>query len=538
MKPYTSHLDTFTRDNLPPSIEWPVIKRQALPELEYPERLNCASELLDRSVAAGHASKPLIWFEQQVWSYADLLQYANRIANVLIERFGLVAGNRVLLRGPNNPLMAACWFGVVKAGGVVVTTMPLLRERELNYIVEKAQISFALCDRRFSDELVAVQQGSETLRDLLFFGGEGENSLERLAEAASPKFNNVETAADDTVLIAFTSGTTGKAKGCMHAHRDVMTICDCFPRSILKPVPEDRFIGTPPFAFTFGLGGLLLFPMRYGASTILLEKPGPGELLEAFERRGASICFTSPTMYKAMLEQLPKFKPASLKKCVSAGETLPASTFEAWERATGIRIIDGIGATELLHIFISASPEEMRPGMTGKAIPGYEAQVIDETGQPVPDGQVGLLAVRGPTGCRYLNDPDRQHDYVKFGWNITGDAYTRDAKGYFQFHSRADDMIISSGYNISGVEVESALLSHPAVKECGVVGVPDEERGHIVKAFVVLRDPAQRAPESIKMLQDFVKAEIAPYKYPREIEFVDALPRTETGKLQRFRLRE
>lgn len=534
----TAHQDTFARDHLPPEALWPQMTYPKGSEFDYPARLNCAVALLDDMVKQGHGDSPLLHTAEGVWTYADFLEKVNQIAHVLVNEQGLVPGNRVLLRGPNTPMLAACWFAVVKAGGICVTTMPLLRAYELTYTVEKAQIRLALCDARWSDELEKTQGDSSLLSTIVYFNSDATDGLEARMDSQPTVFDAVNTDADDVVLIAFTSGTTGKSKATMHFHRDVMAICDAFPRSTLRPDASDVFFGSPPLAFTFGLGGLLLFPMRFGASTVFLEKPSVDGLLGIIQDYKATICFTSPTAYRAMLDKIDEYDISCLKKCVSAGETLPPPTYEAWLETTGIKMIDGIGATEMLHIFISASDDDIRPGATGKPIPGYDAKIVDRDGNDVGPNVVGLLAVRGPTGCRYMDDEQRQQNYVQDGWNLTGDAYLMDEDGYFWFQARADDMIISSGYNISGIQVESALLKHPKVKECGVVGAPDPARGHIVKAYVVLRDEATNEASTIKELQDFVKSEIAPYKYPRDIEFWNDLPRTQTGKLQRFKLRE
>lgn len=522
------------RDNLPPAADWPRLDSSALPA--YPRRLNAATELLDRHVADGNGERTAIWFEGRAISYAELQAWANRLARVLVEDLNVVPGNRVLLRGFNTPSMVAAWLAVLKVGGVVVTTMPLLRARELEEVMGKARVNVALCDVRLEDELRLAEQriGREMPRTLLF----GNAQLEALSATKQDDFTNVETAADDPCIIAFTSGTTGKPKGAVHVHRDVLAICDTFSAKILKPTADDVFAGSPPLAFTYGLGGLLTFPLRVGASTALLEKVTPQSFLEMIHSAKVTSLFTSPTMYRALVDLVAEFDLSSLKHCVSAGEPLPLPTFQAWQRATGLKIIDGIGSTELLHIFISAAGDDIVPGATGKVVPGYAAQVVDDAGDPVPIGEVGLLAVRGPTGCRYLDDAERQRVYVRNGWNYTGDAYKQDEHGYFWFQARADDMIISAGYNIAGIEIENVLLDHPSVLECGVVGAPDRERGHIVKAFVVLREPSAGGPELAHELQEFVKREIAPYKYPRAIEFVDALPRTDTGKLQRYKLRQ
>lgn len=553
----TAHLDTFAADHLPPAAEQPEY-RFDLPELQFPERLNCATELLDRHVREGRGERPCVSAPGgPSWSYAELRASSDRIAHVLVADLGLVPGNRVLLRAANKPMLVACWFAVMKAGGIAVATMPLLRARELGQIVDKAQVQFALCDSGLRGELDTAAQGRPVLRRTLYFADHVEASagadagtsahgvdadrLEALMARHDAAFTSVDTAATDTCLLAFTSGTTGEPKATMHFHRDVMASCVCFPQHVLRAAAEDVFIGSPPLAFTFGLGGLVLFPMHIGASTVLLEKAGPPDLLEAIVGHRATVCFTAPTSYRGMAagaqaKRIGVRDGGSLRKCVAAGEALPAATRALWKEATGIEIIDGIGATEMFHIFISADEANARPGATGTVVPGYRARVVDEDGHDVPAGTVGRLAVQGPTGCRYLSDP-RQADYVKDGWNYTGDAYLMDADGYFFYQSRTDDMIISAGYNIAAIEVEDVLLRHEAVAECAVIGHADEERGQIVKAFVVLRSSHRADEAMVKALQDFVKATVAPYKYPRAIEFRDALPRTETGKLQRFRLR-
>ncbi|MBV8469791.1 MAG: AMP-binding protein [Burkholderiaceae bacterium] len=537
---YTAHVDTFARDRLPPHELWPEL-RFDLPELQFPERLNCASELLDAWVAKGQGGRLCMQGADLCWTYADLQAQANRIAHVLVQDMGVVSGNRVLLRGANSPMMAACWFAIMKVGAIAVATMPLLRAKELSQIIQKAEISHALCDERLAEELSLAQAHCPSLQHVGLYHSEAPDGVEARAAAHSPVFQNVDTAADDTCIIAFTSGTTGEPKGTMHFHRDVMAICRCWPPHVLRAKADDVFIGSPPLAFTFGLGGLVLFPLSIGASTVLLEKASPEMLLPAVARYRASVCFTAPTAYRVMAQQIKQSGaegPAvsSLRKCVSAGEALPAATRALWKEATGIELIDGIGATEMLHIFISHDEAHARPGATGTPVPGYQACIMGEAGEILPAGQVGRLAVKGPTGCRYLAD-ERQRAYVLKGWNLTGDAYLQDADGYFVYQSRTDDMIISGGYNIAGPEVEAALLAHPAVAECGVIGVPDEARGQIVKAVVVLRPGFVAGEALVRELQDFVKSTVAPYKYPRAVVFRDKLPRTETGKLQRFRLR-
>jgi len=534
----SGHVDTFARDRLPPPEQWPELVFD-LPELAYPARLNAAVELVDRAVQRGAGDRTAIVAPGHArWTYAELAARTNRIARVLVEDLGLVPGNRVLLRAPNTPMHAACWLAVVKAGGIAVGSMPLLRARELATIVQKAAITHALCDARLGDELALAQAESPTLTRVAHFGdGESDAWFDRALAGKPPAFVAADTAQDDVALIAFTSGTTGTPKGTMHFHRDLLAICDCWPRACLRATADDLFTGSPPLAFTFGLGGLLLFPLRIGAATLLLEKTAPDALLPAIAEHRASVLFTAPTSYRAMAASASKHDLASLRKCVSAGEPLPAATRALWKEATGIEIIDGIGSTEMLHIFISHTEADARPGATGKPVPGYRACVVDADGRPVPAGHIGRLAVKGPTGCRYLND-ERQRQYVQHGWNLTGDAYLVDGDGYFVHQARTDDMIISAGYNIAGPEVEGALLLHPAVAECGVIGVPDEERGQIVKAFVVLKGDADASDALSRELQDFVKRTIAPYKYPRAIEYLRTLPRTETGKLQRFRLRQ
>jgi 2-aminobenzoate-CoA ligase len=528
----SAHEDTFAAENLPPQALWPD-RRFTLPELQYPDRVNAVSELLDGHLARGHGQAPcLIGQDGQVWSYAETAKAVNRIANVLTGTLGLKPGNRVLLRAPNSPLLAAIYLAILKAGGIVVATMPMLRARELAYILAKARISLAFCASGLVDELARARDLEPGPVRIVDMGAE----LSALMASASDAFKACDTAAEDICLIGFTSGTTGEPKATMHAHRDLLAICDSYGRHVLKAAASDRFIGSPPLAFTFGLGGLVLFPLRAGAATILLERASPDDLLGAMVALKPTICFTAPTAYRTILGKMQPGAAASLRICVSAGEALPLATFEAWKAATGITIQDGIGATEMLHIFISATVEAVRPGATGKAVPGFEAKVIDQQGCDLPPGSIGRLAVRGPTGCRYMAD-SRQSVYVQDGWNITGDTYLMDEDGYFWYQARSDDMIISAGYNIAGPEVEASLLSHPAVGECGVIGVADEERGMIVKAFIVLREGHAPGEAMVKLLQDHVKADIAAYKYPRAIAFVSSLPRTETGKLQRFQLR-
>lgn len=533
----SAHTDTFARDNLPPVAEWPELVFD-LPELDYPSRLNCAEELLDRTVDRLGADRPCLIGdaasgEVVSWTYGELMRRANQVARVLVEDCGVVPGNRVLLRGPNNPWMVACWFGVLKAGAIVVTVLPVLRAGELASIAHSARVSLALCDIRYTSDL--FEADVDGLRTVTFGGGSAED-LESRCAAKPAGFATVATSADDVCLIAFTSGTTGRAKGCMHFHRDVLAIADTFSQHVLRPRADDVFAGSPPLAFTFGLGALVVFPMRAGATTVLTEK-GSGEvLLSAVRRHRVSVLFTAPTAYRGMLDAVARVEDLPLRRCVSAGEHLDGDTWHAWRNATGIGLIDGIGATEMLHIFLSGTEGEIRPGSTGRPVPGFRARVVDDDGREVPAGVSGHLAVRGPVGCRYLAD-ERQREYVRRGWNITGDTYVRDADGYFWFRCRADDLIVSAGYNIAAVEVEEAILRWPGVVETAVVGVGDAERGRIVKAFVVMESGSPVDDDAAGRLQEFVKTRIAPYKCPRTVEFLDALPRTPTGKVQRFRLR-
>ncbi|MFG3027089.1 AMP-binding protein [Streptomyces sp. NPDC048253] len=542
----SAHVDTFARDHLPPPGDWPDL-RFDLPELVYPDRVNCAAELLDHTAP----DRPVFHTSSgPSWTYGELRARVDRIAHLLSGALGVVPGNRVLLRGPTTPWLAACWLAVLKAGAIAVTVLAQQRPNELRTMCEIARVEHALCDIRAVDDLSKAEIPG--LR-ITTYGGDAPDDLLNRSAPQEP-YQAVATASDDVALIAFTSGTTGRPKGCLHFHRDVLAIADTFSRHILKPLPDDVFAGSPPLGFTFGLGGLVVFPLRAGASSLLLEQAGPRQLLPAIAAHRVTVLFTAPTAYRAMLDELTGLtglngltgltglddpdRPdphdvSSLRRCVSAGENLPAATWQAWQERTGLRLINGIGATELLHIFISAADEHIRPGTTGVPVPGWHARVQDPGGRPVPDGEPGLLAVRGPVGCRYLADP-RQQQYVRDGWNVTGDTYVREADGYFRYVARADDMIISAGYNIAGPEVEEALLRHPDVVEAAVVGRPDEQRGQVVVAFAVLRPGARRDAEALRA---FLKEELAPYKCPREFVFLDALPRTATGKLQRFRLR-
>ncbi len=529
----SAHQDTFCRDNLPPADQWPDLVFD-LPELHYPDRLNCAVELLE--VTAERLGRDRICLMTpggERWSYGDLVDRTNQVARVLVEDHHIVPGNRVLLRGPNNPWLAACLLGVMKAGAVAVTTMPLLRSGELATVAEITRPDLALCDYRFLADLVGADIPGMPMAQ---FGAASVDDFTAQAIAKPPSFEAVQTSSDDVVLLALTSGTTGRPKATMHFHRDIVAIADTFSTHVLRPNAEDLFTGTPPLAFTFGLGGLLVFPLRVGASSLLIEKASPNELADLIAEHKVSICFTAPTGYRTMLASGKAASLRSLRRAVSAGEHLPEATWRAFADATGVQLIDGIGATELLHIFISAADDDIRPGSTGVPVPGYQAAILDTDGRPVPRGTLGRLAVKGPTGCRYLNDT-RQATYVRNGWNITGDTFVQDEDGYFVYQARSDDMIISAGYNIAGPEVEEALLAHDDVLECCVVGVPDEARGQIVKAFIVVRDGVADDDAKGRELIEFTRERIAAYKCPRVVEFVSSLPRTATGKLQRYVLR-
>jgi 2-aminobenzoate-CoA ligase len=528
----SAHVDTFCRDRLPPQDQWPEFLYD-LPQLRYPERLNCAAELLDATAARDGSGRPCLRSPTQTWTYGETVRWTNQLAQVLTEDFGLQPGNRVLLRGPNNPWLAAAWLAVVKAGGVTVTTMALLRPKEIATITGLTEPSLAICDHRFAEDLAA---GAPSLTTLTY-GGDGPDDLAARCAAKDGAFTPVLTAADDVAMLASTSGTTGQPKVAVHFHRDVLATCDTFSHYLIKPRPDDVFTGTPPLGFTYGLGGLLLYPLRAGASTLLIERATPVELADAIAAHGVTVLSTAPTAYRAMLAAGKASSLKNLRRCVSAGEHLPKSVWEEFRETAGIAIIDGIGSTEMLHIFIGAADGDIRPGATGRAVPGYRATILDPDGAEVTDGQPGLLAVKGPTGCRYLSDP-RQRVYVQDGWNITGDTYTRDADGYYWYQARSDDMIISAGYNIAGPEVEEALLGHPDVLEVAVIGAPDDDRGMIVQAFVVLREGMPASQDKAAELQEFAKRSIAPYKYPRVVEFVAELPKTISGKTQRYRLRQ
>ena len=528
----SAHVDTFARDHLPPVEQWPRIEF-SLPELQYRPNLNVAVALLDDAVAAGCGDRPALMQGDTTWTYRTLLEQTCRIANLLLSCPNFVPGSRVLLMGPNSLMLAAAWLAVIRVGGIAVTAMPLLRARELAQIARKARVEHVLCDARHLTEVRPAAADTGLLSHIKAWGTgefEGEVAAQRIVCPA------VDTAADDIALLAFTSGTTGNPKATVHFHRDVLASADVVGRYLLATTPRDIYVGSPPLGFTFGLGALLVFPLRFRAAAAYVEQPSVEALLGAVAKHRATGLFTAPTMYRAMLSVIERFDLSSLQRCVSAGEPLPKATSDAWYAATGIRLSDGIGATEMMHIFIGANGANGRPGATGKPLPGYQAAVLDEHDQPSTRGR-GRLAVRGPTGCRYLDDP-RQSEYVVNGWNVTGDHYRIDDDGFFWFEARSDDMIVSSGYNIAGPEVESALLAHEAVRECAVVGSPDAERGQIVKAFIVLQSGKEQSANLAEELQQFVKREIAPFKYPRKVVFVDALPKTPTGKIQRYVLRE
>lgn len=533
----SAHVDTFTRDNLPPFDLWPELR---LAGFDYPERLNAAVELTDRLVERGFGDQVALIGNGRSRTYKELADWTSRLAHALVEDFGVRSGNRVLIRSANNPAMVACWLAATKAGAVVVNTMPMLRAGELSAIVDKAEISHALCDTRIMDELATCAKTSRFLKAVIGFDGTANHDaeLDRVALSKPVRFEAVATGRDDVALLGFTSGTTGTPKATMHFHRDLLIIADGYAREVLNVTPEDVFVGSPPLAFTFGLGGLAVFPLRFGATACLLENASPPNMIEIIERYRATVCFTAPTAYRVMLKAMDAGADlSSLRAAVSAGETLPGPVYEEWMARTGKPMLDGIGATEMLHIFITNRFGDSRPACTGRPVTGYEARIVGPDMATLPDGEIGRLAVRGPTGCRYLNDIERQKEYVREGWNLTGDSFWRDEEGYFHFVARSDDMIVSAGYNIAGPEVEAALLAHDDVLECAVIGAPDEARGQIVEAHVVLCPGVAPDAETARRLQDHVKATIAPYKYPRRVIFTDALPKTPTGKIQRFRLR-
>jgi 2-aminobenzoate-CoA ligase len=532
----SAHIDTFSRDNLPPAAQWPDFR---LAGFDYPERLNVGVELTDRMVQKGFGDNTALIGNGRRRTYKELTDWTNRLARALVENYGVRPGNRVLIRAANNPAMVACWLAATKAGAVVVNTMPMLRASELAQIVDKARIALALCDTRLMDELVACAKDGRFLEQVVGFDGTANHDaeLDRIALTKPVRFEAVATGRDDVALLGFTSGTTGVPKATMHFHRDLLIIADGYAKDVLGVTPDDVFVGSPPLAFTFGLGGLAIFPLRFGAAATLLENASPSNMVEIIETYRATISFTAPTAYRAMLTAMDEGADlSSLRLAVSAGETLPAPVFNDWMRRTGKPILDGIGATEMLHIFISNRLDDLAPGSTGKPVRGYEARIVDEDMNELPRGTVGRLAVRGPTGCRYLADA-RQRNYVRDGWNLTGDSFVQDEAGYFHFAARSDDMIVSAGYNIAGPEVEAALLTHADVRECAVIGIPDADRGQIVQAHVVLADGVAADDDTAKRLQDHVKATIAPYKYPRSVKFTTALPKTQTGKIQRFHLR-
>ncbi|WP_273499588.1 AMP-binding protein [Lentibacter algarum] len=529
----SAHEDTFTRDNLPAPELWPEIK---LGEFVYPDRLNAGYELTDAMVGKGFGNNIALIGNGRQRTYKELADWTNRLAHVLVEELGVRPGNRVLIRSANNPAAVACWLAATKAGAVVINTMPMLRAGELGQIIDKVEVEFALCDTRLIEEMEAVE--SHHLKRVVGFDGTSNHDaeLDRLALEKPESFECVQTGQDDVALLLFTSGTTGEPKATMHFHRDLMIIADAYAKEVLEVTPDDVFVGTTPVAFAYGLG-LAIFPLRFGATVTLLENVGPHNLIEIIQKYKATMCFTAPTAYRVMLRSMEEGADlSSLRVAVSAGETLPGPVYDEWIAKTGKPMLDGIGATEMLHIFISNRFDDHRPACTGKPVTGYEVRIINDAGEDVPLGEIGRLAVRGPTGCRYLAD-DRQRAYVRDGWNVTGDSFMMDVDGYLHFAARNDDMILSSGYNIAGPEVEAALLSHAAVVECGVIGAPDEDRGAIVEAHVVLAEGWAADDATKKALQDHVKAKIAPYKYPRSVVFIDALPKTQTGKIQRFRLR-
>jgi len=535
----TAHIDTFIIDNMPPKELWPEMDYSVLPELAaYPERMNVATELLDNMVADGCANKPMIYFGDDIWTYSDLMERANQIANVLIEDYGMVPGERVILRSGNHPMLIASWFAVLKAGGIAIATMPVLRERELVYMMGKAKVNLAISDIKLADDIDVAGKKADDLRDILYFGGDDAKSLDSAMATKSVAFDNVETSADDPCVIGFTSGSTGTPKGTLHFHRDILAVADTFIRYVVKIQPDDIVCGSPQIAFLYGLCAYMTDTMRFGASTVVVERATPEVLLQTIEKHKATVCFSTPSGYKLMLDEIDKYDTSSLRLCIAGGEPLAPAVFHGWEEKTGVRIINGLGISELLHIFISASGDDIRPGLIGTAVPGFQVRVVDENFNDTAPGEVGQMIVKGPNGCRYLDDIDRQKAYIRDGWNLSGDLCIRDEEGYFSYEARTDDMILTGGYNVSGLEVEAVLMEHAAIREVAVVGSPDADRGQVVKAFIELRDKSTAGDELVSEMQNFVKSQISAFKYPRAIEFVDELPHTPTGKIQRGALRQ
>ncbi len=535
----TAHIDTFIRDSMPPEELWPEMDYSVLPALAaYPERMNAATELLDRTIEKFGADRPAVTFGTQTWSYGDLLAQANRIANVLVENCGMIPGERVLLRSSNHPMLIAAWYGVLKAGGIAIATMPVLRERELVYMIDKAQVQLAISEAVLAPDIDAAHQKTQSLRQILYFGDGRAGGLEELMASKPASFADIDTAADDPAIIGFTSGSTGTPKGTLHFHRDILAAADTFIGNVVGIDPDDIVCGSPQIAFLYGLCAFMPDTMRFGASTVVIERGTPEALLQTIQKHKATVCFSTPSGYKMMLDILDDYDTSSLRLCIAGGEPLAPAVFHGWERKTGIRIINGLGISELLHIFISAAGDDIRPGLIGKAVPGFQVRVVDDEFNDVKPGQTGQMIVKGPNGCRYLDDIERQKAYVRDGWNLSGDLCRWEQGGYIAYEARTDDMILTGGYNVSGLEVEAVLLEHPGVAECAVVGTPDPDRGHIVKAFIQLKNRVEHSDSLVSELQNFVKSQISAFKYPRAIEFVDELPHTATGKIQRGALRQ
>ncbi len=534
----SAHIDQFILNGLPPKSIWPEMDYSVLPELsEYPKRMNVAGILLDNSVKKGWSTKPAIHFDGQTWNYGQLLSKANQIANILVSECGVIPGERVILRSGNHPLLIAAWFAVLKVGAIAISSMPVLRERELAYMIEKAEIQIAISDFKLRADLEAAGSKSRTIRKILYFGG-GKDPLETQMERQLETFKNIDTAADDPAIIGFTSGSTGTPKGTIHFHRDLIAVADTFIKHVVKIKSSDIVCGSPQIAFLYGLCAYIPDTMRFGASTVLLERGTPEKLLETIQKYRATVCFSTPSGYKLMLDHLDHYDTSSLRLCVAGGEPLAPAVFREWQHKTDVAIINGLGISELLHIFISASGKDIKPGTIGKAIPGFQVRIVNENFRDTRPGEIGQMIVKGPNGCRYLNDEDRQKRYIRDGWNLTGDLCVKDEDGYISYEARTDDMIMTAGYNVSGLEVEAVLLEHKSVREVAVVGKPDKDRGQIVKAFIELRDKNGASEKLALELQNFVKSQISAFKYPREIEFVDQLPHTATGKIQRGALRQ
>jgi benzoate-CoA ligase len=512
------------------------------PEIVIPDRFNATAYFVDRIVEEGHGARTAILCGDQAISYQEVLAEVNRAGNALLE-LGVEIENRVALLLLDCPEFAYAFFGAIKIGAVPVPINTLLKPQDYGYLLRDSRARALIVSAELLSSVESILPTLERMRHVVVVGEAARYaSFAQLLQRQAADLEAADTCKDDVAFWLYTSGTTGMSRAAVHLQHDMVYCSRLYADSILNIGPEDRTFSIAKLYFAYGLGNALYCPFAVGASTVFFPgRPMPEAVFTTVKRYRPTLFFGVPTAYAAMLhaaEQGAEADFSSVRLCVSAGEPLPAGLYRRWLDRFGVEILDGIGSTEVLHIFLSNRPGSVRPGSSGLPVPGYEAQIVDDDGATVGPGEIGNLMVRGDSTCAYYwNKHDASRRQIAGEWIRTGDKYHTDEDGYFWYDGRSDDMLKAGGIWVSPTEVEGVIVEHPAVLECAVVGAEDEERLVKPKAYVVLKDGAQAADGLVLEIQELVKGRLAPYKYPRWIEFVDDLPKTATGKIQRYKLR-